>query len=330
MSMKFCNGTCEKISNSLLIEKIRKECGRLLEINLPENYFPGPQPVAIEKENIPKLKSGEYVVCEKTDGERAILLLINIDNKPMCFINNRNNEYMYLPLSVKKEVFEGTIFDGEIVKNVNNEWIYLIHDTLCYNGRNYTNTNHKLRYSSIIDFIVRRYVHKDHDPFKIKTKLFYNYIPFNNDNGGIKTTWEFINKTTEHKIDGLIFTPIYEKIIYGTQNNLFKWKSVNTMDLLVKYYKQTGSINLYYYKKGNKLFKTFEVDTDNYRRINQYYIENELDKKKDHIIEFNYSLNNDVFTPYKIRTDKQKANGETTFLNTLKNITENIKIIELC
>ena len=42
--------------------------------------------------NIELLKKNTYAVCEKTDGERAILLLINIDNKPMCFIINRNNE----------------------------------------------------------------------------------------------------------------------------------------------------------------------------------------------------------------------------------------------
>ena len=62
------------------------------------------------------------MVCEKSDGERAILLLININNKPMCFIINRNNDLYFMDLSFKKEVFEGTIMDGELIKTKNGEW----------------------------------------------------------------------------------------------------------------------------------------------------------------------------------------------------------------
>jgi hypothetical protein len=96
------------------------------------------------------------MVCEKTDGERAILLLINIDNKPMCFIINRNNELYFMDLSFKKEVFEGSIFDGEIIKTKAGTWNYLIHDCMAYNGTSFLELSHRLRYACIIDFIVKR------------------------------------------------------------------------------------------------------------------------------------------------------------------------------
>ena len=31
-----------------------------------KDYFPGPQPISIEYKHFPILKSGDYVVCEKT------------------------------------------------------------------------------------------------------------------------------------------------------------------------------------------------------------------------------------------------------------------------
>ena len=62
-------------------------------------HFPGPQPISIERKHFPILKKGTYVVCEKSDGERAILLLINLNNKPMCFMINRNNDFYFLDLS---------------------------------------------------------------------------------------------------------------------------------------------------------------------------------------------------------------------------------------
>ena len=79
MNVKFCNSNAFKIDNDDLKEKIYLECEKLFGLKLKRGYFPGPQPVAIEVKDIPKLNEG-YMVCEKTDGERAILLLINIDN----------------------------------------------------------------------------------------------------------------------------------------------------------------------------------------------------------------------------------------------------------
>jgi hypothetical protein len=288
------------------------------------NTFPGSQPVAIEKKDLIILKKKEYVVCEKTDGERIILIMINIDNKPMCFIINRKNEYSYVALSLKKEVFEGTIFDGELIKNKNNENTYIIHDCLCYNGRNFMEMSHRLRYSAGIDFIMKRYIHKENDFFRIKTKLFYNFIPSSDKSGGIKTTWKHIQDSTENSIDGLIFTPIYERITLGRQNTLFKWKDLNTIDLLVKTYKE--KINLYFHKNGNKLFKSFDKDSDNYRRIINYFSDHSLELKGNNIIEFKYSIINEIFTPYRIRNDKDKPNGEITVINTLKNIKESITL----
>ena len=315
--------TPKKITNDLITEKIKKEFERLLGVN-GMNTFPGSQPVAIEKKDLIILKKKEYVVCEKTDGERIILIMINIDNKPMCFIINRKNEYSYVALSLKKEVFEGTIFDGELIKNKNNENTYIIHDCLCYNGRNFMEMSHRLRYSAGIDFIMKRYIHKENDFFRIKTKLFYNFIPSSDKSGGIKTTWKHIQDSTENSIDGLIFTPIYEKIILGRQNTLFKWKDLNTIDLLVKTYKE--KINLYFHKNGNKLFKSFDKDSDNYRRIVNYFSDNSLELKSNNIIEFKYSIINEIFTPYRIRNDKDKPNGEITVINTLKNIKESITL----
>ena len=39
-----------------------------------KDYFPGPQPISIERKHFPILKGAEYVVCEKTDGEMHMMV----------------------------------------------------------------------------------------------------------------------------------------------------------------------------------------------------------------------------------------------------------------
>ena len=325
MNVSFCQSNAFKITSPELKEKVYLECEMLFGKKLKRDHFPGPQPVAIEKKDIKSLKDG-YVVCEKTDGERAILLLINIDNKPMCFIINRNNEFFFIDLSFKKEVFEGTIFDGELIKikEKNNDtkeknskeetWNYLIHDCMCYNGSSFLELSHRLRYAAIIDCIVKRYNHKEKDPFYVKTKLFYKF------GNGLEKTWNHIQKTTENVIDGLIFTKIDYPINFGRDYSLFKWKEEHTFDLLVK--KSGKKINLYGTRKSEQyLFKTIK-ETDHVEQIVTFAKDNDL--KKGTVIEFKKD-----FVPYRIRKDKQTPNGEITLNNTFKNIEEAITIKDL-
>jgi hypothetical protein len=187
---------------------------------------------------------------------------------------------------------------------------------MCYNGKSFLNETHQLRYACIMDFIVKRYNPKEKDCFNIKTKLFYPFGP------SLNKTWEHIQKTTENKIDGLIFTPINGPIVFGRDNSLFKWKEIHTMDFFVK---KEKSINLYYQKKSELvIYKT--LDKENEKLVKKFVDPPLL--KKGLIIEFKYS--DDTFIPYRIRTDKDKPNGELTIKNTMINIEEAITIETLC
>lgn len=321
MNVEFCNGKAFKIDAAELNEKVMVECESLFGHSLKRNSFPGPQPVAVELKDLDKLQNG-YMVCEKTDGSRAILLLININNKPMCFIINRNNELYFLDLSFKKEVYEGSIFDAELVKTKKGSWNLLIHDCMVYNGKSFVKENHRVRYACIIDFIVKRYVNKSTDPLNIKTKLFYTFGP------EIVKTWEHIKETTENEIDGLIFTPIDHPIIFGRDVNLFKWKlpENNTVDfqIIIK----NRKVYFYYSCKSElTIYKSFSSTHDNYKKINEFIKTNKIIEESP-IIEFKI-INEDYFIPYRYRVDKSYPNGEITMLNTFKNVKEAIQITDL-
>lgn len=321
MNVEFCNSTAFKVESSKLIENVFVECDRLLKTNLPRDSFPGPQPVTVEKKNFEMLKTEPYMICEKSDGERYVLLLINITNKPMCFLINRNNDFYFININFTKEVFEGSIFDGELIKTKSGSWNYLIHDCMCYNGESFINKPHNIRYQCIIDLIVKRYVNKPTDPFNVKTKLFYTFGP------EIHKTWEHIKSTTDNKIDGLIFTPVDHPITFKRDYKLLKWKEScdHTMDLLVK--KSGKKFHLHGSdKKDLYVFKTIDHKDPSYQLIVDFLEKNNSRSYGHLIVEFRYSIDDELFTPCRLRTDKSFPNGKITIENTIKNIEEAIGI----
>ncbi len=316
MNVDFCNSKAYLIDSKDLKEKVFLECESLFDCSLKRDNFPGPQPVTIEKKNLP-LKE-KYMVCEKSDGERGLLLLLQISTKPMCFMLNRKNELYFMDFSFKKEVFEGSVFDGEMIKTKEGVWHFLIHDCFSYNGTSFINSPHNLRYACGIDLIVKRYSSRETDPFLLKTKLFYEYGP------EITKTWEHIKKTSENEIDGLILTPVDNPVLFTRDNTLFKWKETHTIDFLAKVVGK--KVNLYYYKKVLSVYISFKVESKNYNTIVDFVKDNEL-LSKGVVIEF--KIIDDFYEPYRIRSDKNRPNGEITVNNTFKNIKENIKINEL-
>ena len=134
---------------------IRMLVCKLLNSPKPSNTFPGSQPVSFHLADIEeKLLAHDYYVCEKTDGLRALMLIMvnPVTKEQGCFmIDRENNYYMVngfrfpcLPRSNKKELLEtfqdGTLIDGELVMQTNpvsklKEMRYLMFDCLAVNGR---------------------------------------------------------------------------------------------------------------------------------------------------------------------------------------------------
>ena len=186
--------------------------------------------------------------------------------------------------------------NGELIKTKIGTWNYIIHDCMAYNGTSFLEISHRLRYACVIDFIIKRYSPKESDCVNIKTKIFYEYGPC------IVKTWEHINKTTENKIDGLIFTPVDRPIIFGRDNSLFKWKEIHTIDFLVKL--ASKKINLYYYKKTLVIYISFKPESLNYKHIiNKLKGDENINLEKGVIIEF--KIKDDVYEVYKVRKDKK-------------------------
>lgn len=275
-----------------------------------KNIFPGSQPVSIEYRHFNILKSNQYVVCEKTDGVRFMMLAFLYNNKKQCVFINRALDMYTCPLNFKMDVYKGSVLEGEMYGDV-----FMIYDTLLSCGENVGNYDFLTRLKSI-EKIKKMLTCLKYDPIKLKIKTFHVMNEY-------KQFLEEYLPTVTDTVDGLIFTPVNDTIKKGTHETMFKWKprDKNTIDFQVK--RGTDAWRLYVQEKGKLIYESeipYAMVPENART----WIEENA------IIECQYMFN-DVpmwWKPVDRRYDKTFPNSRRTFYRTLVNIKEDISIID--
>ena len=284
-----------------------------------KDYFPGPQPISIERKHFPVLRSAEYVVCEKTDGERHMMVALMYEGKPKCFFVNRAFDMIEVKINLNKKAYEGTILDGELYDNT-----LMVYDSVLVNGVLVAHQNLDERLAAAEE-MMKFIIYMKSDKYRLKMKTFHMMKDF-----GVFMD-EYL-PTVQQKIDGLVFTPVYEPIRLGTHETMFKWKPLekNTVDFLMKREptRETPGCKpgplawrLYVQEKG-KLY--FESEIPLNRISDEPWFEDGA------IVECRYVTWEAPmwWKPLKRRRDKTHPNNRRTFYRTIVNIKEDIQMKE--
>jgi hypothetical protein len=173
------------------------------------NRFPGPQPVSIERVHMKQLRTVPYLVCEKNDGVRNMLVCFEFESKKICAFVNRAFEARITTLAVPR----GTILDGEMMSDV-----FLVYDAVLIKGENVSQqplTERLHKANQMCKTIV--------GPIRVRVKPMFP----------MSEVQKVIDRLDD-KTDGMIFTPVNEPVRMGTHETLFKWKprSHITIDFL--------------------------------------------------------------------------------------------------
>ena len=202
----------------MLVEDILREM-----VNIESGVrvrFPGPSPVSIERADFPALATVPYLVCEKTDGWRALLVLCSFKGQNVvCVFDRKLTPYLIYLQEVPVALWQGSVFDGEVVWNKRTQrWTFLVFDALRVSGIPIYLRTFRER-MEIARAAWGPYVPTEYDTMWVCIKQF---IPCED----IQALGGHLAKVQhEFETDGIILTPDVGDVVFGRHRGMFKLKT---------------------------------------------------------------------------------------------------------
>ena len=151
----------------------------------------------LNKKNLDNLLNYKFHVLLKSFGKNYILFLTKInDKKYNIFINKKNNVMNIVNIHFSDELYNGTLLDGEIVKNEYNKYIFLLNDIPYYKGSSLITKNFEERNIFLEKLINNEY--KSDNELHISIKKYFSINEIN----------DLVNnymKILSYKCAGLLF-----------------------------------------------------------------------------------------------------------------------------
>ena len=281
---------------------------QMSELAMDDHKFPrlpGPNPVSIERKDFEKLKTKGYVIAEKTDGVRFIMMFTRLFGFKVCTIIDRSMAAYLVPLkAIPRVLFQGTIFDGELTVDKQGKKCFILFDAVVVSGVTVSQLDLGSRLVAMRRSMKDFKVHPQ-DPVEIRMKA---WSELSDVNAAKKKIAEANNV---YHTDGVVLVPKDDPVVYGRNFDFFKMKphGTHTVDFILM--DNAGTIGVYDPRSKRdvaigKVSCTYQAGV---------------------VVEC--EIVNNVWNVVGVRTDKNQSNDMLTYEKTMLNIRENILLHEL-
>jgi hypothetical protein len=286
-----------------------------------------------------------YYVTRKSDGIRYQLMFHYRDREKYIDLHqtlfNRKMEPIMVKFEVPDFLHQGTVLDGELVKEGDGTHAYYIFDIIALNGYTVTirNLADRLQLIELLLPFIRPCSDTKESPFLLKTKRFapvQNLLKFLKEENleylmNSSTSSKEENKDDPERIhpcDGLCFIERDEGVVAGTATRQLKWKKIEycTIDVLIRLTSTTCEM---FIKDdfGIQLFAIQKLeDTLPPAAAGAGAGAMEYNNK---IVECWYCQKSNIWKVKNIRKDKHIPNYFKTVEDTMQSIKDNITIADI-
>jgi hypothetical protein len=137
MDLSFCGEVAQNVVNKESKQFVLDDLNHNYKLRINDN-----RAYILNDKSVYFLEKTQHIMSIKSSGTNYLLFFTNINNVNYCFFIDRKIAPGYtIPriISTKFQfsdsIFKGTLLDGELVKNNENRWMFLITDLLVYEGK---------------------------------------------------------------------------------------------------------------------------------------------------------------------------------------------------
>jgi hypothetical protein len=299
----------EKISMHRLVGASATEIVKqMMELGMDDHKIPrlpGPNPVSIERKDFEKLKTKKYVIAEKTDGVRFIMMFTRLFGFKVCTIIDRSMSSYLVPLkAIPRVLFQGTLFDGELTIDKQGKKCFILFDAVVVSGVTVSQLDLGSRLVAMRRGLKDFKMHPA-DPVELRMKAWTEL-------GDVNAAKSKIAEASNiYHTDGVVLVPKDDPVFYGRNFDFFKMKpqGTHTVDFILM--DNNGTIGIYDPRSKRdvaigKVSCTYQAGV---------------------VVEC--EIVNNAWRVVGVRTDKNQSNDMLTYEKTMLNIRENIQLHEL-
>lgn len=280
--ISFCDKTAFNIKSQNVKEQILKDIYDISQIKIIQKHFE-----ILKEHHFKKLNDNPHLISLKSNGNPYLLYLTKYNFVNTCiFIDKKVQAGYFLPRMIisrfnfPDELFDNTLLEGEMIKDNNKKWIFLINDLYIYKNQSLENKN-ILKRLELINNIFIDFKNDPDDVCLFQINKYFKYDKFNHLINDYK-------KSLNYTCRGIYFKPLFFKfknILYNFDDSLIckvqkiKYQKSNEFISDNKFKRKINN------KTDTKKETRIDINNENYTTqiltninnndiIKQYYIEN--------------------------------------------------------
>ena len=180
MDLSFCGEVAQNVVNKEAKEFILNQLKTKYNIGINDN-----RAYILNDKSVYFLEKTQHIMSIKSSGTNYLLFFTNINNVNYCFFIDRKIAPGYtIPriISTKFQfsdsIFSDTLLDGELVKNEDNRWMFLITDLMVFEGSR-LDENIISRFNKLYKMLENCYkINKEFDICPLVVKKLFKYSEY--------------------------------------------------------------------------------------------------------------------------------------------------------
>jgi hypothetical protein len=199
---------CDKTAYNIKSDEIKKQIMEVIEskynLRIITKHFDKFDPKYMHNIN-----SNPHLICVRSNGNPYFLYLTKIDFVNYCiFIDKKIQQGYFYPRMIvthfhfNDELFEDTVFDGEMIKKTGEKWVFMINDLIVSKGNYLSSLNLVKRLNLLYTILKNDYQSDDVDVCTLQVKKYFKYDQ-------IETLFKNHIPSLKYSCRGIYFKPLF-------------------------------------------------------------------------------------------------------------------------